>query len=590
MLFIDQERVVAQFDPKTRTWAPLRATVWLENSTGQAAVFSLTIRPKDAALRGDWYETSVHPTAVHVHAGQRGQFEVTLTVHRSPHGRNNLIEFQVVATQAGMAAGVAGAFEEAYSGQSKTTFAAPEPAAPSPPPTAGGGLQFYRAGESVRADVELIDLGATPVTATATSTAAAVGAGGPAAYAGQSGLEGSLVVFIPPIPEFELQLLPVRNPKSKKPAPQPDPSQPLTVAHRERGLFTLRVSNRAKHPAGFRLKAEGHEGSAFDLGDQYLHAGAGESVETTLTARPDGLSWWSLRRDFPFGVEVTPLTGATRTDEGGRRESQGVFRQTLAWLHPSTLVGVASLAALVWFLGLPRSLPAQLETEYVLQETADPDTRDNTGIILDAGLARQALTDLKIGLGGKLRIRVTSERDVFLEVRRESAGRPETRRGESGSGDRKTGRTWTFDFAHETTESQKWQVRAVERGILGRRRESEWQEVTVAPGARANLQVSPATPVVGTISGGESGSYPGARVRLLNPSTGANIDFLLVDTPEGVTQRQPPPGDAKNIAPGNQQAYDFQCDGEARTRGAIVTVVANAKNGLIRQFRIAGRP
>src|SRR5205823_910353 len=165
---------------------------------------------------------------------------------------------------------------------------------------------------------------------------------------------GTLYMFVPPVPQFEIEVVPYRpDPKTRdKPVPRTTDGAPV-VSGREKGRFSVRVANQSRFPASFRLLSQGVEGCQYHLGEQLLRVPAGGQAETVLTADPSGLYWLLFTRLFGFNVNVTPLTGAPDADRVATKSKPGAFRQITAWLHPAPILALLLLLLLPSLLGAP---------------------------------------------------------------------------------------------------------------------------------------------------------------------------------------------------------------------------------------------
>jgi hypothetical protein len=395
-LLIDQDRIIV---PPGKSGT---ATVWVENSTNNDASFSLEVRPADHNLSQDWYQCKIEPENQSVPQGTKRQFTVTLSPKHSPDGKTRLVEFLVQANQTVVGAYVPpppkpkqsddaafdAAGEPAYNpdedlltGSMLGVSTAPEPppaevAVEKPPeepkvepPPGPAPIPLRQDGGWGGGNVTLsvVQKASARTNAQAAQTVNAVDPSGAAGML----WTGSIYLYVPPVPTFDLAVQPYTedNKKKKKKAPPKDLDGAPLMAGRERGDFTVRVTNQDRFPASFRLSAVGPDGCQYHVQEQILRIPPGGSQETLLTAEPNHLYWFFFARLFRFQVEATPVTGAESVDLAATIERPAVFKQLTAWLHPATFItlGVAALL-LAYRFGAPEIMTFDADQTFVLRD------------------------------------------------------------------------------------------------------------------------------------------------------------------------------------------------------------------------------
>ena len=622
-LLISQDRII------TRPGQSMQATIWVENDLPQTATFELRLRPADPNIDKikDWYTVNVTPHSQRVDSQHRQPFTVTITPSRSPDGKTRLVEFMVEAVPAraggggfgpgaapqpapkpredagwmqqallgALGGGGGGSSAPAGNGGSAhhdsgsdmlsdivlgvTDEPDPEPVAPvtvaavEPAPSQvredlPQPVIALREHQSARVGIRKASRGAA--TATQTEQQAQQAAGG---MVGQA-FTGSIFLYVPPIPTFALDIVPYQPAGKKKAAPAASDKAPL-VSGRVQGQFTVRVTNQEQFPATFRLESRGDDGAHYHVQEQLLRVNPGASEETVLTAAPHSLNWWAFWRSYGFDVTTTPLTGSHDIDASATRERRGVFKQLSAWLHPAPLLALLLATLLLLSLIGKPNVKLDATDQIVLREPFDL-TR-----VQDPEAAKAAIKELRVGDDGRVMLdwSASRARDLKLEFSTKPEGpwepvaNQEEAIKEPGLKLKNSGY-----FRVQATGWLPW---------LKNTSNSVW--IRMAPQAINPLRFR--TPVVNPQQDTEGGTEMRAYQRLFNAGATDN-ELYLVQTAVSnkdeffkTNQPQEPTSVFRAQTKGVLWIYGYRPQAGG-THSTWVTVITNAKNGNVQQFRI----
>ncbi|MCC2669729.1 MAG: hypothetical protein K0Q72_2200 [Armatimonadetes bacterium] len=446
-------------------------------------------------------------------------------------------------------------------------------------------------------------------------------------------MEAIVYLYVPPIPKLDLSLVPyqplIQRPGTAAPASAaatgPAGARPNAPASTgkvipEKQPFTVRVGNQIKKwlfssgdtptaaidrtQAYFKVRLVNHEpylatvrlellkpkgGSTYHIDEQFLKIPAKKTVETVLRVKASRLSWTRWLRPFEFTVQATPLTGAMAIDRNVAVTQIGTFHQHVAWLHPAPLLGVAAALLLLASTGTPDIRSFEVPTTRVLRRPFDLQDAVSSRRVIDEKAALAATADFGQESRAVVKWSVQGARSVRLEYRCDTWPDKKWRPIEGGSS-QSSGELRTLLDPGDNANDCNFRFRLSATGLF------PWAVSHSPSEPTCTLLIEPRAVISFGGENGEQLSPPLAAhnrgnlavmvLKNANADTDKEHNYMFVRTKcsDRTISRPDVPNDPISLGPSSGDTWKYPLP--ANPENAVVTVIANAKNGVLWQYRM----